>query len=207
VIDVEPEPEVNATPAGSPDVAPWDESGRPTAPPSDGGAVSPLGRAIGKHLVDVHDHLRQELGQIRELVDQLRAGAIGGAEARDAISQMTIRQNNWTVGAYCAAYCRLVTQHHNLESDAIFGHLRAREPGLTPVLDRLDAEHLVIHGILEEVDRGFVAFLADPSRFAALDAAVRALEEALGSHLGYEESQLITPLGRHGFYPGQIDQP
>ena len=69
---------------------------------------------------------------------------------------MTIRQNNWTVGAYCASYCRILTQHHSMEDVSIFPHLRSSEPGLAPVLDRLVEEHHVIHGVLESVDRAFV---------------------------------------------------
>ncbi|WP_242624260.1 LLM class flavin-dependent oxidoreductase [Micromonospora kangleipakensis] len=52
----------------------WDESTRPEAPPAPAGHVyTPHAQAVGAHLVDVHDHLRQELGQVRDLLQQ--AGA------------------------------------------------------------------------------------------------------------------------------------
>ncbi len=37
-----------------------------------------------------------------------------------------------------------------------------------------------------------------------MDAAVEALSSALLSHFAYEERELVGPLSRHGFYPGQI---
>jgi hypothetical protein len=183
----------------------WDEADRPSLPPSPAAAHhSALGRAVGQHLVDVHDHLRGELMQLQDLVNQLRAGAVEASTARDFVNQMTIRQNSWTVGAYCASYCRILTQHHGMEDQAIFPHLRSREPTLGPVLDRLAEEHHVIHGVLETLDRAFVAFLADPESDAPIDAAMQALDKTLLSHLAYEESQLVEPLARHGFYRGQL---
>jgi hemerythrin-like domain-containing protein len=187
------------------DEALWDESQRPSRPPSaEPVAYSELGRAVGQHLVDVHDHLRGELAQLRDLIEALRRGAVDASQARAFVSQMTIRQNNWTVGAYCASYCRLLTQHHSMEDIAVFPHLRSSDPELGPVLDRLAEEHLVIHGVLETIDRAFVEFLASPGDFAAIDAAIDALDRTLLSHLSYEESQLVEPLARHGFYPGQV---
>jgi hypothetical protein len=37
-----------------------------------------------------------------------------------------------------------------------------------------------------------------------VQAAVDALTEALLSHFGYEERELVGPLSRHGFYAGQV---
>ncbi|MGE5286988.1 MAG: LLM class flavin-dependent oxidoreductase [Micromonosporaceae bacterium] len=131
----------------------WDESTRPSRPRAPADAVyTDRGRAVASHLIDVHDHLRAELTQIRELIDQVRDGAIGAARARSVINEMTMRQNDWTLGAYCASYCRIVAQHHTLEDDAIFPYLRTRERGLEPVIDRLAEEHKIIHHVLEGVE-------------------------------------------------------
>ena len=46
-------------------------------------------------------------------------------------------------------------------------------------------------------------FLSDPDDFTGLDEAVNALSDTLLSHLAYEEDQLVEPLARVGFYPGQ----
>jgi hypothetical protein len=182
----------------------WDEATRPAAPqpPGDAG-YSAHGRAIAGHLIQVHDHLRAELAQIRDLIQQVRDSEVGVAEARSAISQMTLRSNSWTLGAYCASYCRIVTGHHTLEDQAVFPHLRAREPGLRPVLDRLADEHEIIHKVLEDLDAELVELLRNPD-FGRLQQAADVLTDVLLSHLAYEEAQLAGPLARHGFYAGQV---
>ena len=182
----------------------WDESTRPAGPePPHDAAYSSHGRAIAGHLVEIHDHLRAELARIRELIGQVRDGA-SAAWVRSAINQMTLRQNSWTLGAYCAAYCRIVTGHHTLEDQAVFPHLRAAEPGLAPVIDRLADEHEIIHRVLDDVDAALVEHLRNPDSFDGLQEAADILTDVLLSHLAYEETQLVEPLARHGFYGGQL---
>ncbi len=183
----------------------WDESTRPVAPaPPTEHVYDERSTYVSKHLVDVHDHLRQELTTVRGLVEQVKGGALSVGDARSAINEMTMRQNDWTLGAYCASYCRVVTGHHSLEDAEVFPHLKRADPGLAPVIDRLHEEHLVIHEVLEEVDAALVAFVADSSDFSALEDALNLLSDTLLSHLAYEEQQIVEPLARLGFYAGQI---
>jgi hypothetical protein len=183
----------------------WDEATRPAGPQPPGDTrYSAHGRAIAGHLIQVHDHLRAELAQIRDLIQQVAGSETGVAEARSAINQMTLRSNTWTLGAYCASYCRVVTGHHTLEDQAVFPHLRAREPGLVPVLDRLAGEHEIIHKVLGDLDAELVGLLRNPGDFARLQQAADVLTDALLSHLSYEEAELVEPLARHGFYTGQV---
>lgn len=183
----------------------WDESERPAGPlPPEGRSYSQRGRAVGRHLVQVHDHLRGELAAVRDLLEQVRAGSMSAGDARGALSELTMRQNNWTLGAYCAAYCTMLTGHHHLEDTAIFPHLRQSDPALAPVVDRLVSEHEIIHEVVEGVDRALVALIGKPGDFTGLTEAVDLLTDALLSHLAYEEQQIIEPLARYGFYPGQV---
>ena len=126
--------------------------------------------------------------------------------ARSVINTMTMRQNNWTLGAYCESYCRIVTGHHTLEDRSVFPHLRRTEPGLGPVLDRLEHEHEVIAEVLERFDRALVQLVGtdgtgQSGREALEDVqhAVEELTDTLLSHLAYEERELVGPLARHGF--------
>ncbi len=183
----------------------WDTSARPVAPPAPPGHVySARGLAVGRHLADVHDHLRQELDQIREMLGQVKRGRMTAGEARAVLNEMTMRQNNWALGAYCAAYRSMITQHHGLEDRAVFPHLRRAEPGLIPVIDRLEQEHVIIHEVVEGVDRALVRLVTSPDDVTDLQAAVDALTEALRSHLAYEEQHITGPLSRVGFFPGQV---
>jgi alkanesulfonate monooxygenase SsuD/methylene tetrahydromethanopterin reductase-like flavin-dependent oxidoreductase (luciferase family) len=177
----------------------WDESARPTGPEREPGrAYTAAQRASGAHLIEVHDHLRQELAQIRDLIDQLTAGTTDIAEARSQINAMTMRQNNWTVGAYCESYCRVVTIHHTLEDQSLFPRLRRFDERLRPVVDRLEEEHHTIHKVLEGVDQALVTLVGRPERVDDLRAAVDLLTDTLLSHLSYEERELVEPLSRLG---------
>ena len=181
-----------------------DEADRPTAPAVPGLELSPRGLAVSRHLVDVHDHLRSELAQVRDLAAQVLDGDLAPGAARSALNDMTLRQNDWVLGAYCATYCRTLTAHHTLESQAMFPHLRAQDRTLAEVLDRLESEHVAIHHVLEDVDRALVAFVSGPQGRAGLRAAVEVMSATLLSHLAYEERELHVPLARFGMAPGQV---
>jgi hypothetical protein len=184
---------------------PWDEPSRPRRPRS-GPEVdyTPRGRAVGRHLIDVHDMLRTELTELRDIVAQVRDGALGAGDARSALNAMAMRQNDWTLGAFCARYCTVVAQHHGLEDDAVFPHLARADSALRPVIDRLTEEHHVIHDAIEEVDRALVDHLEHPRDFTRLQHAIDFLTDSLLSHLAYEEQELVEPLARVGFYPDQV---
>ena len=181
----------------------WDESARPLAPAPDPAArYTESDRSYARDLVGVHNHLRSELAQLRDMISQVAAGSLDVAVARSEISKLTMRQNQWTVGAYCESYCRLVGLHHTIESTELFPGLSRLDGRLAPVTERLHAEHEVIAGLLARVDAALVALVAlvtDPVRgMPALEAAVDLLTDALLSHLSYEEHQLLEPLARFG---------
>jgi hemerythrin-like domain-containing protein len=180
----------------------WDEAARPTRPttPPPAAGYSRAGRSASADLVHVHDMLRQELTTIRDLIVQVQKGAFDAGRARSELNQMTMRQNNWTMGTYCQSYCRVVTAHHGLEDAAVFPHLLSRDSQLGPVLDRLHEEHVVIHGVLDSIDAALVNFIGHPDDFTALRDAVDLLTDTLLSHLSYEERELIEPLARYGYY-------
>ena len=182
------------------DVRIWDESARPTGPaPEPGRGYRAEDQANAQHLIDVHDHLRAELTQLRDLVEQVVAGTLDAARARSELNTMAMRQNNWTLGTYCESYCRVVTVHHTIEDRAFFPQLRRADPRLGPVVDRLQEEHRAIHGVIEQVDQALVALVAKPDGIADLRAAIDLLTDTLLSHLSYEERELVEPLSRLGF--------
>src|SRR5512140_3674916 len=137
----------------------WDETTRPTLAEPGDAPYSTTQLATADHLVQVHDHLRGELERLQGLVEEVRRGLLSAGDARAGVQAMTIRQNNWTLGAYCQSYCGFVNGHHTLEDASVFPHLRAREPEVAPVVDRLHEEHQVIHHLLDELDRALVALV------------------------------------------------
>ena len=182
-------------------VRPWDESTRPTGPARDPDrAYTAHDLATAEQLVGIHDHLRSELAQLYDLVDQVAEGQLSVGAARSQINAMTMRQNNWTLGTYCESYCRLVTMHHSIEDQSMLPNLAERDPRLAPVTTRLHEEHLVIHDVLEGIDRALVALVSEPDGLTALRDALDLLSDALLSHLSYEERELVEPIARLGLH-------
>jgi len=179
---------------------PTDDATRPTAPELPPGVGV---AAVGQHLIAVHDHYRRELAQVRDVLRQVAAGVAQVGAVRGQLATMTLRANAWTLGGLCQGQCRILAQHHSVESDAIFPHLRASHSGLGDVLDRLDAEHHAIHRLLDGIDTALVALAHDPTDLAPITAAVDLLTDTLLSHFAYEEHELVGPLARFGFYQGQ----
>jgi alkanesulfonate monooxygenase SsuD/methylene tetrahydromethanopterin reductase-like flavin-dependent oxidoreductase (luciferase family)/prefoldin subunit 5 len=195
-LDVHPTPDQRTRLS---DQAAWDESSRPTFPIPATFRYSAVQQAAPQHLIDVHDALRAELARLRDLVEQVSDGQTSVGSARSAINRMTLRQNNWTLGAYCEQYCRIVSGHHTLEDVSVFPHLR-RVHGAGPVLDRLAEEHEVIADLLDHLDRALVALVADEdSGTETLQEVLDLVTDALLSHLSYEERELLHPLAQAGF--------
>lgn len=160
------------------------------------GPVTPSGHASQQTLLQVHDHLRQELGDIQQAVAEVAAGRLDPEAARSLISRLTLRQNDWTLGLFCARYCRVVSIHHTIEDRHLFPALRQEDEALAAVLSRLGEEHEIIAVVLERFDRRLVAMMTAPAGLAEVRRLATELGEALLSHLAYEETELLGPLGR-----------
>jgi hypothetical protein len=181
------------------------EDTRPSAPePSADVTFGRPGLAVGQHLIDVHDHYRAELEQVRDLLARVAKGITAAGQARGELNRLTIRANDWTLGGACQLQCVALTEHHGTEDAAIFPHLGRSQPTLREVLDRLDTEHHAIHDVLEEIDAALIHLVQHPADLGPVTEAIDLLTDTLLSHFAYEERELVGPLARHGFYPGQL---
>lgn len=174
---------------------------RPQPPRLDPPAAAPSFPDNVRNLVAIHDHLRSELEQIDQAVQQVAEGELTPAAARSLISRMTVRQNHWTLGSFCASYCRIVTIHHAVEDAHMFPGVRAAAPAVGAVVDRLEAEHQVIAGVLDRFDRALVDLVheagpAGPANVGITEIGSLAehLGQILRSHLAYEEDSLAQAL-------------
>jgi hemerythrin-like domain-containing protein len=147
-------------------------------------------------LLAIHQHLRQELVRLQDVIQEVREGHSSAAEARSYLNTMTLRQNYWTLGAFCAAFCRVVSVHHAIEDQQLFRDLEDADKSLGSILARLKHEHEGIAEVLGEVDAALVAMVADEERLDETETAVGHLSDALLAHLKYEEEQLLEPIGR-----------
>lgn len=174
-----------------------DAFGRPAAPLPTNVTHNPIGERTAKTLVAVHNQLRAELAQLQQAVAQVLAGRDDPASARSLINRMTMRQNYWSLGAFCSSYCRIVTGHHLLEDEVMYPELQAAEPDLAPVLTRLESEHHLIADLIDRLDKTLIVMVENPSWVDEVRRVLDKLAECLLSHLDYEEEQLLGPLSRH----------
>ncbi|KPV53899.1 hypothetical protein SE17_06965, partial [Kouleothrix aurantiaca] len=193
-----PEPVASVAPrraSSAPVSTAWDESMRPRLPQSTA-PVSASGRQSQETLIQVHKHLRQELAQIRDAAEQVATQQIEPAAARSLIYQLTLRQNFWTLGSFCAQYCRVVSIHHTIEDERVFPSLERKDGALGPVLERLSWEHEIIAAQLERFDQALVAMMDEPGKVVDVRRVADDLNTMLLSHLAYEEDELLGPIGR-----------
>ncbi len=155
-----------------------------------------VGLAGQRTLLAIHEHLRQELARLQEVIEEVREGRSTAADARSYLNNMTMRQNYWTLGAFCAAYCRVVSVHHAIEDQQLFEDLKAADQSLGPILERLRHEHEGIAEVLGQIDAALVAMVDDEKRLDDTEKSVEHLSDALLAHLKYEEDQLLEPIGR-----------
>lgn len=83
--------------------------------------------------------------------------------------------------------------HHVIEDHRLLPDVVAAEPALAPVVDRLAAEHLVIAGLLDGLDRVRVAMAFGGSGVDDVRAVAVRLAEVLSSHLGLRGSAAARP--------------
>src|SRR4051794_31369149 len=158
--------------------------------------VTRIGKAQADLLVQIHDHLRGELARILEAVDEVALGAADPEATRSMINALAIRQNYWTLGSFCAAYCRMLSMHHGIEDAAMFPGLIERDPSLEPVVERLMADHELVADVLVELDATLVALVDGGSDVEAVRGRAQQLSDLLLPHLAYEEEQLLPVIGR-----------
>ncbi len=161
------------------------------APPSaDLSTASPAG-GMFPELLWVHAHLRQDLETVRRLAGQAR----DGLSPETILAEIRNLQTNsplWQLKFGCVRYCRFVNAHHAFEDQALFPTIRAQDPSLGTVVDRLEADHLVVHAITDRIAAVADLVPSDASGVSRFElvAALTELEEHLLGHLAFEEASL-----------------
>ena len=148
------------------------------------------GRAIFEELLWVHSAIRRDLATVAGLAEAVGDGMKAG-EVRDRIEGLRTNGPLWQLKINCLQYCRFVHAHHNHEDALFFPRLRAANPELDPVVDRLEADHRRVSDLLDETEAAAAA-LEDEDCAESRDrlvAALGELGEQLLAHLDYEEER------------------
>jgi hemerythrin-like domain-containing protein len=94
-----------------------------------------------------------------------------------------------------------VHSHHHIEDIALFPGLRRANPALHNIIDKLEADHVVVAGHLDAVEAAADRILTDESARTELADALRGLAEHLLTHLDYEEANITPTLRRLRAWP------
>lgn len=179
----------------SEDIALLDDATRPTAPRLEN--LTPAQRAPGRHLKMIHDHLRENMGVLRELIAEIGAGKKTVDEIEPEVQGLAMVSNYKLFGNLCGQHCHIVNAHHGIEDAHIFPALSEKGAAWKRVTDRLREEHVVVHALLVKLIAALGDLANDPSpeNFAAASEINATLERVLVSHLGYEEDEIGDALG------------
>jgi hypothetical protein len=148
----------------------------------------PPGEHLVRELLWVHGMLRRDLEIVRELVGQVNGGA-PAAQVSETIAGLQTHGALWHIKVNCLHYCRFVHLHHRVEDTAFFPSLRAANPALGPVVDKLEADHRTVSDLLDEIEEAAAGLREDDSAAARRRVAdgLDALGVQLLAHLDYEE--------------------
>jgi len=167
------------------------------------GQPNPQGEAMVAELKWIHQMIRHDLGVIRQMAADAGAGGPAGP-IREALSTLATRSPVWQLKAGCLRHCRFVHMHHTLESAALFPELRRADPGLNPVVDKLEADHAHVAQLLDEVEAAARDLdpATGPQSRERLAGALHTLSTDLLAHLAYEEEQISGTLSTFTHWPG-----
>lgn len=180
------------------DIAFLDDATRPEPPRLEG--LTEAQRMPGRHLAMVHNHLRENMETLAQLIERAAQGRVSAAEVEARAADLSMVANYRRFGNLCGQHCQIVEMHHSIEDQAVFPALARQGEAFRRIAERLQAEHVVVHELLTRLVSA-LATLADApgeANFVAARDLYRALERVLLSHLGYEEAAIGDALGYFG---------
>jgi hypothetical protein len=166
-------------------------------------APNPRGEAMVAELKWVHDMVRADLATIRELAADVQDG-LPAEQVSAGIRSLAAGGPLWQLKVGCLHYCRFVHTHHHAESVLLFPALRRANPALGPVVDKLEADHVQVARLLDDVEAaaGDLADHDDPGVRRRLIAALQVLSTDLLAHLAYEEDNVSDTMRTMTGWPG-----
>ena len=172
-----------------------DDATRPPVVPLEG--LTQQQKLPGRHLREIHDHLRQNMQVLGTLIERAAAGTVTQAEVRAESADLTMIANYRRFGTLCGQHCQFVEMHHSIEDYAVFPVLALKGEGFRRIAERLKAEHDVVHELLTRLVAALELLAGEPTapNFESTREVYDALARVLLSHLGYEEEAIGDALG------------
>jgi len=156
-----------------------------------------LGQALFEELIWIHSMIRHDL----KIVKQIAADAATNKSPealRAEIRELKAKSILWQLKMNCLRYCRFVHSHHNLEDAVFFPALRQTNPAIDPIVDKLEADHRNVSGLLDNVEEAADALTKDDVEAVRkrVVESLDVLEEILLAHLDYEELNAAPTIRR-----------
>lgn len=149
----------------------------------------------------VHDMLRADLATIRRLADDAAGGAPAG-QIQAGLDRMKTRGPLFQLRVNCLSYCQFVHHHHQNEDVLLFPAVRRSAPHLAETVDKLEADHRIVSGLLDEVEAAARGLGGDDAPIRQkLVAALQTLSDHLLAHLAFEEERLAPVLATWKRWP------
>jgi hypothetical protein len=114
---------------------------------------------------------------------------LAGDAVQDALDGLKVSGPLWQLKVNCLRYCSHVHAHHGAEDVLLFPTLRAADPAIGPVVDRLQSDHSRVSDLLDAVEAA-ARELTDTDGGDARQRVIDSLQEVhvhLLEHLDYEE--------------------
>jgi glycerol-3-phosphate dehydrogenase len=159
-----------------------------------------IGRALYEELLWVHSMIRLDLATVQKLAADVEHTMPAHHIAAE-IKNLKRDGKLWQLKMGCLRYCRFVHSHHNLEDAAFFPSLRAVNPALNPVVDKLEDDHRKVSDLLDAVEEGadILTKIDSAAVRRSVGDTLSVLSERLLEHLDYEELNVGPTMRRmHG---------
>jgi iron-sulfur cluster repair protein YtfE (RIC family) len=156
--------------------------------PEDATLETDRGRAMFEELLWVHSMIRRDLKTVERLAGDVADG-LSGEAFEDSLGELKTTGPLWRLKVNCMRYCRFVHAHHGAEDVLLFPVLRAADPAIGPVVDRLEEDHRRVSDLLDVVEaaaRALREIDSSDTRRRVTDALYE-LQGRLLEHLEYEE--------------------
>ena len=176
-----------------------DDNSRPKAPKLEG--ALPHHERPGQHLKTIHRYHLMQMSEVRRYMEKIERGESKLAKLGSALTNLKMHESIRIFGNLCGQDCEMLNAHHSIESQMLFPALHERgNGGIKKVVERLMAEHEIIHHYLGELQFHTSATTQNPTveNYQALKQAFSKLEKIIHSHFKYVETELHVAIGFYG---------
>ncbi|WP_158896216.1 nitroreductase/quinone reductase family protein [Amycolatopsis anabasis] len=151
---------------------------------------------LGDFLVESHDWLRHELGELRRQLDALAEGRADSATLERPSPDLAQQ-----LRTHCLEFCGALEQHHTGEDQGAFPMLAQQYPELAEDLTKLGEEHKTVARLRRRIQQLVDDYVPGESDPSTIRDELEHLAAKLETHFEYEEKTVVNALNSLGPAP------